>query len=144
MSSDYPAALLGRLSFVLGKLYFRSIELENRELESLGVDIKQQAVLAVLAEEGAMTQQQLGQRLGIDRTTIVAVVDGLEDKRLVERHRNPQDRRAYLLNLTQTGRRTAQRGQRLVENAQDKLLEALSQADRRALTELLARAMVGR
>lgn len=146
MPNDYPAALLGRLSFLLGKLYFRSLDLENLELGRLGVHaigVKHQAVLMVLIDEGPMSQQELGHRLGIDRTTIVGLVDDLEDEQLVERGRRPQDRRQVLLTLTTRGRRIGQRGHRLVEAAQDKLLEALNEEDRRTLIRLLAQALTG-
>jgi len=144
MDRGFPQSLLGRLSFLLGKLHIRSVELEVRELEPLGIDVKQHAVLCVLADEGAMTQRELGQRLGIDRTTIVAVVDGLDEKSLVERRRSPADRRAYLLTLTPSGEHAQQRGQRLVDAAERKLLDALDESERRTLTELLAQALEGR
>lgn len=144
MAREVPSSLLGRLSFLLGKLHMRSVELEVRELEPLGIDVKQHAVLCVLADEGPMTQRELGHRLGIDRTTIVAVVDGLDEKSLVERRRSPADRRAYLLTLTPSGERAQQRGQLLVAEAERKLLDALDESERRALTERLARTLEGR
>ncbi len=144
MAREVPSSLLGRLSFLLGKLHMRSVELEVRELEPLGIDVKQHAVLCVLADEGPMTQRELGHRLGIDRTTIVAVVDGLDEKSLVERRRSPADRRAYLLTLTPSGERAQQRGQLLVAAAERKLLDALDESEKRALTERLARALEGR
>lgn len=144
MATGYPSALLGRLSFLLGKLYFGALEYETRELATLGIDVKQQAALSVLTDEGPMTQQQLGQRLGIDRTTIVAVVDGLESLGYVERRRSPSDRRSYLLTPTSAGKTAQRRGQRRVDAAERELLEALSESDRRTLTRLLARALEGR
>lgn len=122
----------------------RVLDLEVHELESLGIDVKQHAMLTVLADEGSMTQQELGQRLGIDRTTVVTVVDGLDEKGLVERGRSPADRRAYRLTLTSSGRHAQQRGQRLVDAAERKLLDALGEAERRRLTEFLGRALRGR
>ena len=91
------------LNYLLGSLYRRSLDLEAAALDRLGVGVKQQAVLSVLADEGAMTQQRLGQRLGIDRTTIVGLVDALVERGLVERVRDPVDRRAYLLTRTRAG-----------------------------------------
>lgn len=143
MARRFPSSLLGRPSFLLGKLHARSLELEARGLEPLGIDVKQHAVLCVLAGEGPMTQRELGQRLGIDRTTIVAVVDGLDEKDLVERRRSPTDRRAYQLILTPSGERAQQRGRLLVDAAEHELLGALDESERRTLTELLAWALEG-
>jgi DNA-binding MarR family transcriptional regulator len=144
MTDEFPPSLRDRLSYLLGVLYRRSLDVEAGELERLGIDVKQQAILTVLTDEGPVTQQELGQRLGIDRTTIVAVVDGLEGAGFLERRRNPADRRAYLLTLTPSGRRGQQRGRHLVDTAQRTVLDALDESEQRTLTELLARAVRGR
>lgn len=144
MSSGFPPSLLDRLSFLLGKLYFRILDLEVHELALLDVSVKQHAVLTVLAADGPMPQQELGHRLGIDRTTIVDVVDGLDQKGLIERRRNPADRRAYLLTLTPSGERARDRGADLVGVAERKLLGALDEQERRILIGLLARVLGGR
>ena len=60
---------------------------------------------------GPMSQQALGEYIGKDRTTIVAIVDELEQEGLVERRRNPADRRAYALQVTPRGPRLADQGQ---------------------------------
>ncbi|RNL86969.1 MarR family winged helix-turn-helix transcriptional regulator [Halostreptopolyspora alba] len=141
MASEYPPSMLGRLSFVLGKLHLRCLEYETAALEPLGIDVKQHAVLTVLADEGPMTQQELGQRLGIDRTTIVAVVDGLDRAELLERRRSPIDRRAYLLTLTPAGTHTQHDGQRRVDEAERALLGTLDETERPILSDLLARGL---
>jgi DNA-binding MarR family transcriptional regulator len=141
MTSGFPPSLRGRLSFLLGKLYLGALDLEAAGLEPLGINVKHHAALTVLTDEGAMTQQDLGQRLGIDRTTIVAVVDVLENVGLVERRRSPIDRRAYLLTLTDAGRQARQRGQDVVDEAERRLLGALDESEQRLLADLLARAV---
>ncbi|MBB4931767.1 DNA-binding MarR family transcriptional regulator [Lipingzhangella halophila] len=144
MASGYPPSMLSRVSFVLGKLHLRCLERESGELGALGIDVKQHAVLSVLADEGPMTQQELGQRLGIDRTTIVTVVDGLDRAGLLERRRSPTDRRAHLLTLTPAGRHTQQQGQHRVADAERALLGTLDETERRTLIDLLSRALDGR
>ncbi|MDT0305239.1 MarR family winged helix-turn-helix transcriptional regulator [Streptomonospora wellingtoniae] len=143
MASGFPPSLLNRFSFLLGKLYFQALDAEADELSSLNVNVKQQAALTVLSEEGPMTQQELGHRLGIDRTTIVNVVDGLDDRGLVERRRSPTDRRAYLLTLTPPGRDTRKQGRRRVAAAEERLLDELDEPDRALLRRLLVRALGG-
>lgn len=143
MPSDFPAAMLDRSSFLLGKLHTALLDIEARELGQLGLDVKQHAVLTVLVDEGPMTQQSMGQRLGIDRTTVVTVVDGLDESGLVERRRSPADRRAYLLTPTRAGRQSQKRGQRAVRAAEKQLLGALTEPERRTLVDLMARALSG-
>lgn len=143
MPADFPVTMLGRSSFLLGKLHSTLLDIESRELGRIGLDVKQHAVLTVLADEGPMTQQGMGLRLGIDRTTVVSVVDGLDENGLVERRRSPTDRRAYLLTLTRSGRQAQRRGQRLVEGAEKRLFGGLSEEERETIVELLARALNG-
>jgi DNA-binding MarR family transcriptional regulator len=61
------------------------------------------AVLDVLAGQGASSQQDLAERLGINRTIMVRVLDRLATAGWVERARNPADRRSYQLRLTPAG-----------------------------------------
>jgi DNA-binding MarR family transcriptional regulator len=141
VSTEVPESLLDRLSYLLGSLYRRSLELEGEELAHLGIGVKQQAMLTLLADEGPMTQQRLGLRLGIDRTTIVAVVDELQDAGLIERARDPADRRAYLITLTPSGQATQRQGRDRVDRARRALLAGLDEDEQRTLTGLLGRAV---
>jgi DNA-binding MarR family transcriptional regulator len=143
MAGVLPFSLRQRLSFLLGKLYMGALDLETEDLGRLGLNVKQHAALTLLAAEGAMTQQELGQRLGIDRTTIVAVVDGLERADFVRRERSPADRRAYLLTLTPEGEQAQRHGTRLVDTARRRLLAALDESDQRVLVDLLTKAVYG-
>lgn len=143
MTDEIPSSLRGRLSYLLGSLYRRSLDLEAAALDRLGIGVKHQAVLGVLADEGAMTQQRLGQRLGIDRTTIVGLVDALAGRGMIERVRDPADRRAYLLTLTPAGTDARRDGERLVREVERGLLAALDADQRAVLTDLLARAVRG-
>ena len=65
------------------------------ELAPLGIEVKHFGVLCTLHHHGAKAQGWLGEHLGIDRTTMVQLVDELEQRGLVERKRNPNDRRSY-------------------------------------------------
>lgn len=140
MTDGLPPSLLGRLSFLLGKLYLHALELEVGELAPLGINVKQHAALTLLIDEGPMTQQEVGQRLHIDRTTVVTCIDVLEREELVERRRSPADRRAYLLTPTAEGRLAQQDGQRRVNRAEQQVLAELDAEQRSTLTTLLAAA----
>jgi DNA-binding MarR family transcriptional regulator len=70
-----------------------------------GIDGRELAVLTVLAADYPLSQHEAAERLGVDRTTMVALVDELEAKDLVERHRSLQDRRKNIVQLTEAGKR---------------------------------------
>lgn len=72
-------------------------------LRPYGLRTKDFIVLAAINSMGPQSQQRLAHRLGIDRTTMVSVVDGLERLGLVDRARDPEDRRKYAIGLTGEG-----------------------------------------
>ncbi len=134
-----PEGLSDRLGFLLGRAHAANRRLAEARLAGLGIGVKTIGALTVLADEGPLSQQQLGQRMGVDRTTMVAVTNELDDLRLVTRERNPRDRRAYTLRLTGTGRRLLRRATTAAERAEAEFLAELSPAERQQLKALLRR-----
>jgi len=93
----------------------------------------------VLEAEGPTTQHALGRLIMMDPSTMVATIDELETRGLVQRRPHPGDRRAHALHMTRKGRETLQRGRRLARGAQEELLAPLDGVERQQLHELLAR-----
>jgi DNA-binding MarR family transcriptional regulator len=94
-------------------------------------------VLVALAERGSASQADLGRRLWIDRKNMVAVIDDLEAAGLVERTPDEQDRRRNAVRLTGEGTAALDRLNARADAAQDALLAALTDAERRELGRLL-------
>jgi len=97
------AALDDRLGYLLKAAYGRFAELADAALVPFGVTARQLALLSAIARDRALSQIALSERLGVDRTTIVAMLDVLEEQHWVERRRDPQDRRRNVLALTDEG-----------------------------------------
>jgi DNA-binding MarR family transcriptional regulator len=108
-------------------------------LEPLGLTTRLWGALNVLDAEGAITQHALGACVGIDPSSMVATVDELEAKGLVERRRHPTDRRAHALHITDQGRETLARGRKLAKTAHQDLLAPLSVEEQAQLHDLLLR-----
>lgn len=134
-----PPALADRIGFLLAKSHAVAHARGNEALAPLGLHIKEYAGLNVLNATGPLSQQELGEVLGVDRTTMVAVVDELERKGLVQRDRNPDDRRAYALAVTDEGRSMLRRSRRLLATAERKFVAPLSPAEVDQLRDLLLR-----
>lgn len=134
-----PLALAERLGPLLGRAHDAHRVLTNEVLDPLGLSPKGFGAMAVLDAEGAMSQQRLAARQGIDRTTMVAVVDELERAGAVRRRRDANDRRAYALVLTPAGQRLLGRARTAVLTAEERFLAPLSDAERRALRDALRR-----
>lgn len=100
-------------------------------------------VMAVLDQHGPLSQQRLGEMLGVNRSMMVGVIDGLEGSGLVERGRNPGDRRSYALELTDDGRGALERTSPEIFEMEGRLLRALSPSERERLAELLRTLLLG-
>jgi DNA-binding MarR family transcriptional regulator len=141
-----PASLHGRLGAVLGWAAQSAQEVANRALEPVGLTVKHFGVLTFIRREaesdsrgGSLSQQAIGERLRIDRTTMVSLIDDLERAGYVKRERNPDDRRAYALTLTAAGRRAQARAEGAVDAHALEFFGQLSEAERQELHRLLAR-----
>jgi DNA-binding MarR family transcriptional regulator len=104
---DKPGAELSdRLGYLLKHAQQRLAELNGAALEPFGVSGRELAVLLVLDALGPTSQQDAARRLGVDRTTMVALVDALEAKEIVRRAPYARDRRRNVVTFTEQGRRT--------------------------------------
>jgi DNA-binding MarR family transcriptional regulator len=93
----------------------------------------------MVTEREPMTQKDLSDALGIDRTTMVALLDDLEEKGYATRQRHPHDRRAFLVHPTQAGRRAHVAAVRILDEQQRQFLAPLTAAEREQLAALLKR-----
>ncbi|MFF0575320.1 MarR family winged helix-turn-helix transcriptional regulator [Streptosporangium saharense] len=103
----------------------------------LGVAPSDVGLLRMISTRPGRSQQSLAEELGVVPSRVVTLVDGLERKGLVERRRNPQDRRNYALHLTEEGSRVMA-GMREVGAAhEDDICAALDEPQREQLAALL-------
>jgi len=108
-------------------------------LEPLGIEPRHFGVLNRIASHEGESQQTLGARLGLHPTRMVFAVDELEERGLVERRRNPSDRRSNAIYLTADGRKLLTRARTVAAKHDASLGDGLSAAERRQLTKLLQR-----
>jgi DNA-binding MarR family transcriptional regulator len=113
-------------------------ELARRRLRPMGLSVQMCGVLNVLAS-GPISQQGLGEQLGIDRTTVVELIDELERKGVVVRVRNPADRRSYALKLTPRGRIVQKRAATVFDAAAAEFFRPLKATEQKALADMLRR-----
>ena len=102
-----------------------------------GAHPRDASVLATLDAMGPCSQQQLADSLNVNRTMMVKLIDSLESRALVERRRNPQDRRSYALYPTVAGRKALVAMGPTMDSAEQTFTAALTAAERKRLVELL-------
>ena len=107
-------------------------------LAKLELQPQHAGALRVLASatEG-LTQRAMAERLGMFPSRAVALIDDMEERRLVVRRADPDDRRRNALRLTEKGQRALEEIGRLAREHQDALLAALTPTEREQLTKLL-------
>ncbi|MFD6754435.1 MarR family winged helix-turn-helix transcriptional regulator [Micromonospora gifhornensis] len=96
-------------------------------------------VLATLADTGPASQADLSRHSGIDRSDIVATINDLGDRDLVQRQPDPADRRRNIIHITPAGRRELTHLQHTLDAAQETLLAPLDPTERHELVRLLRR-----
>ena len=101
-------------------------------------------VLDVVARLQPVSQRQISDELGLDASDVVGVLDILEAAEMVERRRDPQDRRRHAVVLTERGETAACRFAALRAKVTDRVLSELDPDERRLLVELLDRAVGAR
>lgn len=123
-----------------GYLLFKAGVLAQRGLDSVltetGLSYREFLVLAFTSAD-ELSQQDVARRLSTDPTLIVATVDALEERGVLERTRDPRDRRRYVLVVTAEGRKLLAKTAKLAAKAEDEFLAPLDDVDRGQLGSLL-------
>jgi DNA-binding MarR family transcriptional regulator len=132
-----PDELVASNVFLLGRLGWALKKQAIQELETAGFSLYDYSVLAILAERARETQATIADVLRLDRSQLVGLLDGLEAQSLIERRRDPNDRRRHTVTLTADGKRQLAKLRSLVKRIEDEFLEPLGEDDREKLHDLL-------
>jgi DNA-binding MarR family transcriptional regulator len=108
-------------------------------LAPLQLEPREFALLRALATREGASQQAIGERLGVPPSRMVALVDALEQRGLLERRPSPSDRRAHALYQTAAGKRLLAKATALAAGLEGELTQGLDQVQRAQLIELLDR-----
>ena len=134
-----PPSMRDRVPFLLYRAAELSHVLANDMLARIQLTARQAGILTLVTEWEPMTQKALGDTLRIDRTTMVSLIDDLERKGYVVRQRHPRDRRAFLIQPTQSGCAAKVEAVAILDEQQRRFLAPLSSAQRQQLGALLKR-----
>src|SRR5437016_10846874 len=128
-----PKELVESTMFLLKRLGFAAKGKSMDAFEETGLHPYHFGVLIALSEGSHATQGAIADSLGYDRGQLVGLLDELEEQGLVERRRDPSDRRRQLVNLTPDGKRALGRLRTLARRIEDELLAPLDESDREQL-----------
>ena len=107
--------------------------------QATGLSPYHHAVLSVLEEVPPETQSMIADALGYDRSHLVGLLDELEERGLVERRRDPTDRRRHLVSLTPEGKEALGKLRSVAKRLDDEFFAPLDAEQRKELHALLLR-----
>ncbi len=134
-----PKELVSSTAFLLARVGMAVKMQVIDELEQAGCGVYEYAVLATLSEGAQETQAAIADALSVDRSQLVHVLDELEENGLVERKRDPNDRRRHTVSITAEGKRRLVALRSTVRRIEESILEPLDEKTRKALHEALFR-----
>jgi DNA-binding MarR family transcriptional regulator len=129
--------LLQSSGFLLAKLGMGFKAKAVAKLEEAGFDPYHYSVLAILGEGARETQAMIADTLALDPSRLVALLDSLEDRELVVRQRDPEDRRRHVVTITAAGKQELSRLRAIVQEVEEEFLAPLDAKSRKAFHEML-------
>ena len=130
--------LVASSGFLLARLGFGFKAKAIARFEQAGFEIYDYSVLAILAENTQETQASIASMLVVDPSRLVALLDSLEERDLIVRQRDPQDRRRHLVSITAAGKRQLSRLREMVKELEDGFLAPLDPESRKTFQDLLS------
>jgi len=126
-------------AFLLTQLGTHAAQAFAERIATLDLTPPQTGLLRAIAQQPGRSQQALATHLDTAATRLVALVDDLEQRGLVERRRNPNDRRLHAVHLTAAGESLMSDIAHIAREHDDALFTALAPDEHRQLRDLLAR-----
>jgi DNA-binding MarR family transcriptional regulator len=127
------------VGFVLSQLGLVIARQFSQAIASTGLDPREFALLRAIAESQGMTQNTVSDKLAIPASTLVTLIDHLEDLRFVERRSHPSDRRSRTLHVTNDGAVALRTAMRLAMEYEQNLCGDFTPLERDELLERLDR-----
>jgi DNA-binding MarR family transcriptional regulator len=125
------------LAFLLSQVGIHASRQFAERIETVGLNPPLFRVLNLVDAAEGRSQQAIGEAIEVPASRMVALVDELEQRGLVERRPDPGDRRVRALYLTGKGKKTLARGRALAKQHEEELTRGLGATDRKRLLDLL-------
>ena len=132
-------AVNAQTGFLLRKVSTASFQAFSQIAGEHGLHPMHFGMMMILAAEEPIAQHELGERAGVDSSTMVARMDALEERGLVERVRSSADRRSYEIRLSPEGRKVLGQLRRKAKAHGDRFFAPLTDDERAQLHQLLSK-----
>jgi DNA-binding MarR family transcriptional regulator len=125
------------LAFLLSQVGIHASRRFAERIAEVGLNSPLFRVLNLVDAAEGRSQQAIGAAIEVPASRMVALVDELEERGLVERRPDPKDRRVRALYLTRKGRTALERGREIARQHEEELTDGMSEPDRKRLLKLL-------
>lgn len=125
---------VGTQTLILSKHYYGVL---SKNLEHTGVERYYSILYYILHNDGCCCQQDICDKLAIDKTAMVKVLDHLGKQGLVERTVNPSDRRQHVIRLTKKGKEQTKMISKVFASLEKKMFKNVTDADRAVFARVL-------
>ena len=141
LAGSIPERLNDRPTWLISRAYARATGLLKEGFAQGGDGLRgyHYRLLVALDEQGPASQAALGRGTGIDRSDVTAAVVDLEERGLVRRDVNQEDRRRNIVSITAAGVQRLEALETIVDEVQERLLAPLSESERRQFVALMRR-----
>jgi len=129
----------GSTAFLLAQVGAHAAGQFGQRLTSLRLTRPHAGILRLIGLSPGLSQQELARRLAVLPSQLVALLDELQSRGLIERRQDAADRRTYALHLTALGRHTTELIGHIAREHDDAVCAALNMDERRQLNALLSR-----
>jgi DNA-binding MarR family transcriptional regulator len=127
------------LAFLLSQVGIHAARRFSERIASIDLNPPLFRVLNLVDAAEGRSQQAIGAAIEVPASRMVALVDELEQRGLVERRPDPKDRRVRALYLTRKGRTTLARGRKIAKDHEEELTRGMTEPDRKRLVDLLGK-----
>jgi DNA-binding MarR family transcriptional regulator len=132
-----PESLTRYTGFLIAKAHQHLWIKFSERCRHLGMEVPCCGILQLLTEHGPMSQQHLGKLLRIDRTSMVKLIDALEQAKFARRKDHPEDRRIYLVDITPPGKQVLTEVQKVADEMEKELLAEFTEEERKVIRRAL-------
>jgi DNA-binding MarR family transcriptional regulator len=131
--------LVSDTAFLRARANANSLTAAHAALEPFGLRVRSYSVLSLAVTEARLSQRDIAEFLRLDPSQVVVLLDDLQQRALIQRVPDPNDRRTKVVVATAQGRQMYVQAEEAVRAAERETLSPLTSGERHLLRELLHR-----
>ena len=130
------------IGFILCSAELKMKQHFQRKIKLFGITPEQWAILSRLFEEDGISQKELSEKTLKDQAALTRTLDRMEKRELIKREASPNDRRSFLVHLTDAGQIMRSEIEPIVEECHEVAMKGFTEEEVKVLKKLLRRTIL--